>query len=77
MPEPTMPCHPADPRAVLESIARTLRQGALTDPAEDLGAWVAGVEIVECLRRAGFSIVRHASAPSVADVVPVEGGRLQ
>ena len=77
MPEPTMPCHPADPRAVLESIARTLRQGALTDPAEDLGAWVAGVEIVECLRRAGFSIVRHASAPSGADLGPIEDERRQ
>lgn len=77
MPEPSAPFPPSDRRAVLESIAQTLRQGALTDPAEDLGAWVAGVEIVECLKRAGFRVVRHASAPVATDFVPAEDGHLQ
>ena len=65
-PLPTGPLHPSDQRAVLESIAHTLCQGALTDPAEDLGAWVAGVEVIEALKRAGFSIVRRDTSPATA-----------
>ena len=54
--------HPADRRAALEAIARVLRGGAPADPARDLAAWTAGVEVVECLERAGFTVVRCASA---------------
>lgn len=52
-----LPC-PADRRETLEVIAHTLRGGALSDPLEDLAAWVAGVEVVEDLQRAGFTVVR-------------------
>ena len=53
-PAPAAPCRFADRRAVLEAIARVLCSGAPGDPAEDLGARVAGVETVEVLGRAGF-----------------------
>lgn len=56
-----LPC-PADRREMLETIAFTLRGGALSDPFEDLAAWVAGVEIVEGLQRAGFTVVRTTPA---------------
>jgi len=58
-----LPC-PADRRETLEAIALTLRGGALSDPFEDLAAWVAGVEVVEGLQRAGFTVVR--TMPAVA-----------
>jgi len=45
-----LPC-PADRRETLEAIAHALRGGALSDPFEDLAAWVAGVEVVEGLER--------------------------
>ena len=54
--------YPADRRAALEAIARALRGGAPADPARDLAAWTAGVEVVECLERAGFTVVRCAGA---------------
>jgi len=41
-----LPC-PADRRETLEAIAHALRGGTLSDPFEDLAAWVAGVEVVE------------------------------
>lgn len=78
MSEPTIPPAPSDQRAVLESIARTLLRGGLVDPAEDLGAWVAGVEVVEALRLAGFGIVRQMSMPSGGGPVPgLDGARHQ
>ena len=52
-----LPC-PVDRREMLETIAFVLRGGALSDPFEDLAAWVAGVEVVEGLQRAGFTVVR-------------------
>ncbi len=58
-----LPC-PADRRATLEAIALTLRGGALSEPFEDLAAWVVGVEVVESLQRAGFTVVRTAAAAS-------------
>lgn len=62
MPKPALlPC-PADRREMLETIAFTLRGGALSDPFEDLAAWVAGVEVVEGLQRAGFTVVRTTPA---------------
>ena len=62
MPTPALlPC-PADRREMLETIAFTLRGGALSDPFEDLAAWVAGVEVVEGLQRAGFTVVRTTPA---------------
>ena len=61
MSEPILPARPADRRDTLEAIARTLRGGALADPFTDLEAWVASVEVVECLERDGFRIVRDAA----------------
>ena len=63
-----LPC-PADRRETLETIAFVLRGGALSDPFEDLTAWVAGVEVVEGLQRAGFTVVRTTPAP-VSDTTP-------
>ena len=54
---------PADRREMLETIAFILRGGALSDPFEDLAAWVAGVEVVEGLQRVGFTVVRTAPVP--------------
>ena len=67
MPKPALfPCA-ADRREALETIAFTLRGGALSDPFEDLAAWVAGVEVVEGLQRAGFTVVRTTPA---SDAMP-------
>ncbi len=64
MPKPAQACPcPADRREMLETIAFTLRGGALSDPFEDLAAWVAGVEVVEGLQRAGFTVVRTTPTP--------------
>ncbi len=69
MPKPALlPC-PADRRETLEAIALTLRGGALPDPFEDLAAWVAGVEVIEGLQRAGFTVVRTTPA-AASDVTP-------
>ena len=69
MPKPSLlPC-PTDRRETLEATALTLRGGALSDPFEDLAAWVAGVEVVEGLQRAGFTVVRTTPA-AVSDVMP-------
>lgn len=57
-PEPVLPPCPADRRKTLETIAGVLRRGTLSDSTEDLAAWVAGVEIVEGLERAGFTVVQ-------------------
>ena len=66
--------YPADRRAVLEAIARALCGGASADPARDLAAWTAGVEVVECLERAGFTVVRCARAtPGVPPAPAVVG----
>ena len=65
MPKPQpalLPC-PAGRRETLESIAGVLPRGALADAAEDLAAWVAGVEIVDGLECAGFTIVRSTDMP--------------
>lgn len=69
MPKPALlPC-PVARREMLETIAFTLRGGALSDPFEDLAAWVTGVEVVEGLQRAGFTVVR--TTPAVAlDAAP-------
>ena len=64
MPKLAMSPGTADPGAALEVIARVLRCGALADPVEDLASWVAGVEVIEGLRRAGLTVVRSASVPS-------------
>ena len=69
MPKPALPPCPADRREMLETIAFTLRGGALSDPFEDLAAWVAGVEVVEGLQRAGFMVVRTTPAAS-SDAAP-------
>ncbi len=69
MPKPALlPC-PTDRREMLETIAFTLRGGALSDPFEDLAAWVAGVEVVEGLQRAGFMVVRTTPA-AASDAAP-------
>lgn len=69
MPKPALlPC-PADRREMLETIAFTLRGGALSDPFEDLAAWVAGVEVVEGLQRAGFTVIR-ATPAMATDAAP-------
>jgi len=47
---------PADRCDALEAIALVLRAGALADLFEDLAAWVAGVEVIEGLKRAGFTV---------------------
>ena len=67
-PKPAFPC-PADRREMLETIALVLRGGALSDPSEDLAAWVAGVEGVEGLQQAGFTVVRTTPAPAL-DAAP-------
>ena len=67
-PEPVLPLCPADRRKTLEMIASVLRKGALSDSTEDLAAWVAGVEIVESLERAGFTVVQ--STDMVPDAMP-------
>jgi len=59
-----LPC-PANRRETLEAIAHALRGGALSDPFEDLAAWVAGVEVVESLERAGFTVVRTTAAAAL------------
>ena len=69
MPKPALPPCPADRREMLETIAFALRGGALSDPFEDLAAWVAGVEVVEGLQRAGFTVVRTTPA-AAADAAP-------
>ena len=63
-----LPC-PADRREMLETIAVILRGGALSDPYEDLEAWVAGVEVVEGLQRAGFTVVRTTPV-AASDTAP-------
>ena len=63
-----LPC-PDDRRETLEAIALTLNGGALSDSSEDLAAWVAGVEVVEGLQRAGFTVVR-TTLPAVSDASP-------
>ena len=69
MPKPALFSCSGDRREMLETIAFTLRGGALSDPFEDLAAWVAGVEVVESLERAGFTVVR--TTPSAAsDTAP-------
>ena len=69
MPKPAQPLCPADRRETLETIAFVLRGGALSDPFEDLAAWVAGVEVVEGLQRAGFMVVR-ATPAAASDAAP-------
>ena len=56
------PARPTDRREMLETIAFTLRGSALSDPFEDLASWVVGVEVVEGLQRAGFTVVRTTPA---------------
>ena len=69
MPKPALLPRPADRREMLEAIAFTLRGGALSNPHEDLAAWVASVEVVEGLQRAGFMVVRTTPA-AVSDATP-------
>ncbi len=69
MPKPALLPRPADRREMLEAIAFVLRSGALSDPYEDLAAWVAGVEVVEGLERAGFTVVRTTPA-AASDATP-------
>ena len=69
MPKPVLLPHPADRREMLETIAFILRGGALSDPFLDLAAWVAGVEVVEGLQRAGFMVVRTTPA-AASDATP-------
>jgi len=68
-PETALSPYPADRCETLEVIAGVLRRGALDEPHEDLTAWVAGVEVVEGLERAGFAVVRGTST-SAPDVTP-------
>ena len=69
MPKPALrPCA-ADRRETLQVIALALRGGALSDPFEDLAAWVAGVEVVEGLQRAGFIVIRNTPTPA-SDATP-------
>ena len=67
-PAPAFLC-PADRREMLETIAFTLRGGALSDPFENLAALMAGVEGVEGLQRAGFMVVRTTPA-AASDATP-------
>ena len=69
MPKPALSPHSADRREMLETIAFTLRGGALSDPFEDLASWVVSVEVVEGLQRAGFTVVRTAPA-AASDAAP-------
>jgi len=64
-----LPPFPADRRETLEAIAHVLRGGALSDPFEDRAAWVAGVEVVEGLQRAGFTVVR-TTLMAASDATP-------
>ncbi len=64
MAKPVACSRPTDRCDALEAIALVLRAGALADPFEDLAAWVAGVEVIEGLKRAGFTVVRSASPSS-------------
>jgi len=73
MAKPVALSHPADRCDVLEAIALVLRACALADPFEDLAAWVAGVEVIEGLKRAGFTVVR--SAPSSPVIHRTTGAR--
>ena len=66
MPNPALRPRSADRREMLETIAFILRGGALSDPFVDLDAWVAGVEVVEGLERAGFTVIRTTAAASNA-----------
>ena len=66
MPKPALLPRSADRREMLETIAFILRGGALSDPFVDLDAWVAGVEVVEGLERAGFTVIRTTAAASNA-----------
>ena len=66
MPKPALLPRPADRREMLETSAFILRGGALSDPFVDLDAWVAGVEVVEGLERAGFTVIRITAAASNA-----------
>ena len=61
---------PADRYDALETIALVLRAGALADPFEDLAAWVAGVEVIEGLKRAGFTVIRNVPASSDVHSTP-------
>ena len=65
MAKPVALSRPADRCDALEAIALVLRAGTLADPFEDWAAWVAGVEVIEGLKRAGFTLVRNAP-PSTA-----------
>ncbi len=56
---------PADRCDALKAIALVLRAGTLADPFEDWAAWVAGVEVIKGLKRAGFTVVRSAPPASV------------
>ena len=49
----------ADRCGALEEIALVLRTGALADPFENLAAWVAGVEVIKGLKRAGFTVAKN------------------
>lgn len=71
MPKPktALPPCPADRCETLEVIAGALRRDALDAPYEDLIAWMAGVEVVEGLERAGFAVARSATA-SAPDATP-------
>ena len=66
--------YPADRRAALEAIARALRGGAPADPVRDLAAWTAGVDVVECLERAGFTVVRCVGAAPGVPPAPAAAG---
>ena len=69
MPKPALLLCPVDRREMLETVAFTLRGGALSDPFEDLAAWVAGVEVIESLQQAGFAVVRTTPA-AASDAAP-------
>ena len=70
MAKPVAFSRPADRYDALETIALVLRAGALADPFEDLAAWVAGVEVIEGLKRAGFTVIRNAPASSAVHSTP-------
>lgn len=68
---------PADRCDALEAIALILRAGTLADPFEDWTAWVAGVEINEGLKRAGFTVVRSPPPSSAIHRTPDGKGAAQ
>ena len=70
MAKPAAFSRPADRYDALETIALVLRAGALADPIEDLAAWVAGVEVIEGLKRAGFMLVRNVPPSSAVHRTP-------